>query len=151
MALDDYLRFVLALAFVLGLIAVCAWLFRRYARGGGMPRRTTGGRRRLAVVEAIALDTRRKLVLVRRDDREHLIIIGQQSETVVETGIALDRDAAEPAPEPRGTGRRRGEAAHMDGDGIVRSAIQPPASPDGDGRPATSFLRLVRQSSREPS
>ena len=33
------------------------------------------------------LDTRRRLVLVRRDDVEHLILLGAASETVIERNI----------------------------------------------------------------
>lgn len=42
---------------------------------------------RLQVVDATAIDNRRKLVLVRRDNVEHLIVIGGQNDLVVETGI----------------------------------------------------------------
>jgi flagellar protein FliO/FliZ len=136
MALGDYFQFVFALAFVLVLILGAAWAFRRYGRGSvRAPRRGSPYRRRLGIVEAIALDTRRKLVLVRRDDREHLLIIGAQSETVVETGILVDpADAEDDAPSRRST---------------LGGATPGPAAP----RPATppqptSFLRLVRQSVR---
>lgn len=82
-----YLRFALALAFVLGLIAALAWLARRFGVGGGLaalkPRSS-----RLAVVETVMLDAKRRLVLIRCDEREHLIILGTTGETVVEAGIA---------------------------------------------------------------
>ncbi|MGO9487271.1 MAG: hypothetical protein ACLPX9_22285 [Rhodomicrobium sp.] len=50
-------------------------------------------RRRLAFVERTYLDNGRKLLLVRRDDVEHLILIGGPIDLVVETGIP-----AEPLP-----------------------------------------------------
>jgi len=83
----DYLRFFLALLFVLGLIGVVAALARR--AGLGFPTRAThpGGGRRLSVVEVTPVDGRRRLVLVRRDDKEHLILLSPTAETVVETGI----------------------------------------------------------------
>jgi flagellar protein FliO/FliZ len=86
MDLDVYLRFLLALAFVLGLIMALAWAARRFGFGGSFTsvrNRTT----RLSVSEALMLDGKRRLVLVRRDDREHLLILGPAGETVVETGI----------------------------------------------------------------
>ncbi len=47
------------------------------------------GRRekRLGVVETASVDQKRKLLLVRRDDVEHLIIVGGPVDMVVETGI----------------------------------------------------------------
>lgn len=78
-------RFVLALVVVIGLIAALAWLLRKYGNG-----RVTlgGGKGRLAVVEAAHIDAKRRMVLVRRDDVEHLILLAPNSETVIETGIA---------------------------------------------------------------
>lgn len=57
--------------------------------------------RRLAFVERALLDGGRKLVLVRRDGVEHLILIGGPIDLVVETGIPAElppkREAAEDA------------------------------------------------------
>lgn len=95
MAAATSLKFALAFLLVLGLIALCAWVLRRFGLGGAI--RPAAGRR-IAVVESLALDARHRLVLVRRDDREHLILLGA-AETVVESGI-LSRPAL-PAPESR--------------------------------------------------
>lgn len=92
MDLDGYLRFVLALAFVLALIGLLTWLLRRFGLGGRIPVKMSGPKR-LAIVEAMPLDGRRKLVLVRRDDTEHLIILGPSSELTVETGIPAEAAA----------------------------------------------------------
>ena len=43
--------------------------------------------KRLGVVETASVDQKRRLLLVRRDDVEHLIIIGGPVDMVVETGI----------------------------------------------------------------
>ncbi|TAM94596.1 MAG: hypothetical protein EPN45_24215, partial [Rhizobiaceae bacterium] len=51
---------------------------------GGRNRRT-----RLAVMDAAAVDNQRRLVLVRRDDVEHLILIGGPTDVVVEQNIGL--------------------------------------------------------------
>lgn len=51
---------------------------------GGRNRKT-----RLAVMDAAAVDSHRRLVLVRRDDVEHLILIGGPSDVVVERDIRL--------------------------------------------------------------
>ena len=88
MELDAYLRFVFALAFVIALIGLLAFAMKRYGLGGRMMRKV-GGRRRLSVVEMTPLDGKRRLVLVRRDDREHLLVVGATGETVVESGIPV--------------------------------------------------------------
>jgi len=89
---DIYLRSLLAFGVVIALIGVAAWLGRRFAAGGIMAR----GRRqrRLSILEVLPLDNRRRLVLVRRDGAEHLLLIGGTSDIVVERGrvaeFALD-------------------------------------------------------------
>lgn len=134
MALGNYFQFVLALAFVLALILAAAWAFRKFGRGGiKAPRRGLGGQRRLGVVEAIAVDTRRRLVLVRRDNREHLLLLGPQGETVVETGIPIPSESD--------------EASEASG----RPGPDGPPGPRTPTRGNTSFLRLVRESVRDPS
>jgi hypothetical protein len=51
---------------------------------GGRNRKT-----RLAVMDATAIDSQRRLVLVRRDDIEHLLLIGGPTDVVVETDIRM--------------------------------------------------------------
>jgi hypothetical protein len=64
---------------------------------GGRNRKT-----RLAVMDATAVDTHRRLVLVRRDDVEHLILIGGPTDVVVEQNIRLQTPARRVLPpEPR--------------------------------------------------
>jgi flagellar protein FliO/FliZ len=90
----DYLRFLAALGFVLGLIGLLAWLAARY-RLGGVPAR---GARRLAVVEALPLDPRRRLVLIRCDDREYLLLLGQDGNRLIAAGLGAS--AEPPAGRP---------------------------------------------------
>lgn len=84
MDLVSGLRFVLALVVVIGLIAGLAWILRKYGSG-----RITmgGGKGRLAVVESTHIDAKRRLVLIRRDGVEHLILLAPNAETVIETHI----------------------------------------------------------------
>jgi flagellar protein FliO/FliZ len=79
---DTYWRFFLALAFVVLLIGACAWLARRFGLAGRFV--VAGGRRRLAVIEVLPLDGRRRLVLLRRDEAEHLVLLGQHTDLVIE-------------------------------------------------------------------
>jgi len=84
---DIYYRFVFALALVVGLIVVVAFVARRLGLGGRLA--ASGGRkRRLAIVEVLPLDAKRRLVLVRRDAVEHLVLVGPESDVVVERGAA---------------------------------------------------------------
>jgi flagellar protein FliO/FliZ len=84
---DIYYRFLFALALVVGLIVVVAFVARRLGLGGRLA--ATGGRkRRLAIVEVLPLDAKRRLVLVRRDAVEHLVLIGPESDVVVERGVS---------------------------------------------------------------
>ena len=99
MDLSVYLNFVLALAFVLGLIGAAAWLARRFGLAGRLAHRA-GPARRLAVVEVMPLDTRRKLVLLRRDGTEYLVLLGTGQDLLLEGGLP-----AEPAAKPgKGSG-----------------------------------------------
>lgn len=88
MGFDTYWRFVLALGFVVLLIALCAWLARRLGLGGRLAIR--GGPRRLAIIEVLPLDAKRRLVLLKRDEVEHLLLLGNQSDLVIERGSAGD-------------------------------------------------------------
>lgn len=88
----DYARFFLALMFVVGLIGLLALLLRRIGLGGvrlspAFRGKSKTAEKRLAVTEAIAIDARRRLVLVRRDDVEHLILLSGSDDLVVETNI----------------------------------------------------------------
>jgi flagellar protein FliO/FliZ len=89
MDLIDYGRFLAALLFVLGLIALTAWLARRLRLGPGA---APGAARRLAVRETLPLDARRKLVLIARDDAEHLLLLGPEGDRLVEGGIPGRRE-----------------------------------------------------------
>ena len=82
-----YLKFFSAFAVVLALIGLTAWLVRRFGsnRLGGNAAR--GRQPRLAVIDAAPVDGRRRLVLIRRDNVEHLLMIGGPSDIVVEQNI----------------------------------------------------------------
>src|SRR6202000_1374810 len=81
------LTFFFAFVAVLALIGAAAWLVRRFA-GNRLGANTNRGRMpRLAVIDAAAVDGRRRLVLVRRDNIEHLLMIGGPPDIVVEPNI----------------------------------------------------------------
>lgn len=92
MEASTYLRFISSLVLVLGMIFAIMWALRRWGQGFLVARPTGGGKsRRLALVEGLSLDTKRRLVLVRRDDREHLLLLGAEGDVVVETNCVAPR------------------------------------------------------------
>ena len=79
---ESLLRFAAALAFVVALIAAIAWLARRWMPGGVAV--SASKRRRLQIVETLALDPKTRAVLLRRDDVEHLVVVGPAGATAIE-------------------------------------------------------------------
>lgn len=99
------LWFFIAFVIVLALIGAAAWLVRRFG-GSGMGTNANRGRMpRLAVIDAAAVDGRRRLVLVRRDNVEHLLMIGGPTDVVVEPNIVRSMPQRDQAPQrsPAGT------------------------------------------------
>jgi flagellar protein FliO/FliZ len=82
-------RMVLALAVTLGAIGLAAVAARRFAPGAILRFRAPA-ERRMAVVESLILDPSRRLVLVRCDAEEKLLLLGE--------GRLIDSRAAPPAP-----------------------------------------------------
>lgn len=108
-----YLAIVLflAVAMIGGAFALRTYL------GGANPAGAVGSLfrqkpvRRLAISEQFNLDNRRRLILVRRDDVEHLIMTGGPVDLVVETGIAVPHGPLpnESMPAPPATAAPRGD------------------------------------------
>lgn len=97
MEFDVYIRFLVALVLVLALIGALTWAARRFGLGGQLTP-NTGKDPRLSIVEVKALDSRRKLVLLRRDGSDHLVLLGPNQDLVVESGIPAPPEAARPVP-----------------------------------------------------
>jgi flagellar protein FliO/FliZ len=79
-----------------------------YVARGGSPAGLTGGffkprpEPRIEVIEQASMDGKRRLVLIRRDEVEHLLLTGGPVDVVIETGIAPPLTAAE-FPQPTQT------------------------------------------------
>lgn len=120
--MDTYalLRTLGALALVLGLLTGSLWVVRRY--GIRLPGRiSSGGPRRLEVVERAALDGRRSVALLRRDGREHLILLSPEGHVLLEAGIVQDETdhAAEAARTE--LERQAAEASRADSEALRES------------------------------
>jgi len=78
MQFGELIRAVAALALTLGLFGLGVVLLRRYGpKVFSKLQERAGGERRLAVVESVMLDPQRRLVLVRLDGKERLILLGE--------------------------------------------------------------------------
>lgn len=68
----DWIRPFFALLFVVALIGGAAWAARRF---GMLQAPALGGKRRMSMVESLFIDARRRLVIVRVDEEDHVILI----------------------------------------------------------------------------
>ena len=98
-------QFFVAFIIVLVLIGATFWLIRRFGTSSLGTTAARGRQPRLAVIDAAAVDARRRLVLIRRDNVEHLVMIGGPSDVVIEQNIvravpvAAQREIAGRGPE----------------------------------------------------
>src|SRR5689334_20494837 len=93
------LTFIFVFVAVLALIGVAAWLVRRFASSRLGANTQRGRMPRLAVIDAAAVDGRRRLVLVRRDNVEHLLMIGGPTDIVVEPNIVRAASGRDQLPQ----------------------------------------------------
>jgi flagellar biogenesis protein FliO len=93
---EGQLGILVAVFLALALIGVLGWLVRRFRseRTGAASRRAR--QPRLVVIDAAAVDGRRRLVLIRRDNVEHLLMIGGRADIVVEPNIVRATALARP-------------------------------------------------------
>ena len=96
---NTWLTAAFALGIVLILVVIGVWLLKLIF--GATGRVARGRNRRLAVVDTLALDPKRQLLIIRRDDVEHLILTGGPQDVVVETGIAVAEAPAAAQPTRR--------------------------------------------------
>ncbi len=86
MLLPEIMRILFGLVAVIGLIGICALAAKKAglaSASGGFVRK-----RRLGVVETLALDGRRRLAIIKCDGAEHLIVLGATNETVIDHNLA---------------------------------------------------------------
>jgi len=89
----DVLSWLFFIVFIAGLIIAAGLLLRGYLTSGSGGVSFKKGvfapkpDKRVDVIEQTTVDGRRKLVLIRRDNVEHLVMIGGPIDVVVESGI----------------------------------------------------------------
>lgn len=81
----DLLRYFGALLLVLAMVGGAGLLARRF----GVPGVTkAAGVKRLQIVETLMVGPRQRLIILRRDDIEHVVLSGPEGATVIESGIS---------------------------------------------------------------
>ncbi len=141
---------VVGVGVALLVLAIALWLLRR--RSGSAPF-IRGGRNRqprLQVLDATAVDARRRLVLVRRDNVEHLVMIGGPTDIVIESGIGaipIVRDVQE--PELKALPRQESDVKKAEPTiPQERRAALPQQQPVATVAPATATEEPVKQQQR---
>ena len=129
---------LLALGVVLVLIVLGVWLLKLvFSASTNIGR---GRQRRLDVVETMALDQKRQLVIVRRDGVEHLLLVGGAQDVVIEAGILVEEtQAAAPGRRPVATP----PASRRSAPAVVPPVVPPaPAATPLPAGPATVIEKL---------
>ncbi|MEO5323745.1 flagellar biosynthetic protein FliO [Mesorhizobium sp. CC13] len=139
------LLWTLAALILLIIVLVIVKLVRSLTFGtfvaGGRNRKT-----RLAVMDATAVDSHRRLVLVRRDDIEHLLLIGGPTDVVVETDIRMA------APRrPALTGETAPHEAPQPPRPHAQHAPSRPAAPHQAKAPAAPAAPMMHRPSTAPA
>jgi flagellar protein FliO/FliZ len=88
----------LSLGVVLVLIVFSVWVLKFFFRASRNLGR--GANRRLTVVDTVSIDPKRQLLIIRRDNVEHLIMTGGPQDLVIESGIPVEKPGL-PARRPR--------------------------------------------------
>jgi len=147
------ITFIVAFIVVLALIGVAAWLVRRFSNSRLGANTQRGRMPRLAVIDAAAVDGRRRLVLVRRDNVEHLLMIGGPTDIVVEPNIVRAASGRDQLPQRSNAAEPPRLAPMPDAGGWADEAPRPelldhpePQMPEPPPRPARpSFADEVRR------
>jgi flagellar protein FliO/FliZ len=83
MDLMTILKFIAALGLVLSMIGGCAFLASRFNLLSNLGRRP--GARRMKVQESLILDAKHRMMIVKSDNREHVLLFGPSGDVVVES------------------------------------------------------------------
>jgi flagellar protein FliO/FliZ len=88
----DPARFIFASFFVLGLLGLLAIGLKHYGQKSFGKKIFTVSKTkgRVTIVETQYIDHKSKLILIKRDDVEHLLLVGDGKATIIESGIKHD-------------------------------------------------------------
>lgn len=82
------IKAIVSLLFVLGLLFITLWAIKYIEQHSASSRffKKINGKKRLEIIEIKRIDARNTLVLIRRDDKEHLLLVGPSSQ-IIENNI----------------------------------------------------------------
>lgn len=126
-AIGPYAAIMIALIIVFALIAVLFRAWRAFSSGSF----GRNNQHRLGILEASAVDAKRRLVLVRRDNVEHLILIGGPSDIVVEQNITRSKASTTRQPAqnaPVASPQAPQQAANTQPTHVEQAKIESPAA-----------------------
>jgi flagellar protein FliO/FliZ len=93
----SWIRIIFAFAIVTALLAALGYGLKYVHMRGLMLPGMTQRAKRLHIAETLAIDARRRLVIVRRDDTEHLLLLGTGQDLVVEANLKKPQNASDNA------------------------------------------------------
>ncbi|KQP09203.1 hypothetical protein [Methylobacterium sp. Leaf93] len=95
------LQFLIIFAVIFAVLAAIVLIFRRFSgRGMALSKSGPRGRQpRLGIVDIYELDRQRQLILLRRDNVEHLLLVGGPNDVIVERNIHRGAGARLPLDE----------------------------------------------------
>ena len=152
------LKMVVAFIVVFGLLALALWVVRRF---GGERLGNSGARGRqprLAVVDSAGVDGRRRLLLIRRDNVEHLVMVGGPTDVLIEPNIVRAVGTAREVPASRISGGETLPRPVPLNDGAMwplqpepAARIEPSLRPEAPARPARAIPSASEESPDVPS
>jgi flagellar protein FliO/FliZ len=86
--MSDSVIYIVSITLLIALAGLAFWIARQ-SLGLGAMKMFQGRPKRVGVVESTSVDGRRRLLLIRRDNVEHLIMTGGPVDVVIETGIPM--------------------------------------------------------------
>ncbi len=88
----DYLKFLFAFIFVLSLMGGLAFLLKRF--GFGQEGMISPKNKRIKIIEVKPIDAKHKAVLIQRDETQHLVLLGTNGDTIIESNITPPKEGA---------------------------------------------------------
>ena len=90
----SWLRVLLACVVVLAMMGGLGFALRYLSRTPFSLMGRNASSKRLSVIETLPLDVRRRLIIVQCDKQQHLILLGQDRDLVIETNLPSPDNAS---------------------------------------------------------
>ena len=81
------MRVILAFSVVLTLVAILGWFLKYIHTKGFSLTSCKNGQSRLRIMEALAIDSKRRAVILRCDEKEHLLLLGASEDLLIAKNI----------------------------------------------------------------